>query len=200
MTEEIDYSFLSDCLSTYKHSRDKITELLRSGVLIRVKKGLYVFGPDYALRPFSKELLANLIYGPSYVSSDYALSFYGAIPERIELVTSMTCKRKKFFRTPVGDFIYSYIRSEIYNFGITQISMGEARYVLMATPEKALVDKIAPIKGVDSTDAMAQLLLDDLRVADDFLSGLRISHLKVLSGLYKKRSVVLLYKTLKEMR
>ena len=45
----------------------------RHGGIVRVKKGLYVFGLDYRRGAWSREVLANLIYGPSYVSLDYAL-------------------------------------------------------------------------------------------------------------------------------
>src|SRR5436190_9717139 len=86
--EIIDYTFLISVLSNYASPRDKITAWLKSGDLIRVKKGLYVFGKDVALTPFSHEVLANLIYGPSAISLSYALAFYGLIPERVTTVTS----------------------------------------------------------------------------------------------------------------
>jgi len=70
--------------------RDKISDLLKKGTIIRVKKGLYVFGEDNRKKPYSKEILANLIYGPSYISLDYALQYHGLIPERVEAVTSVT--------------------------------------------------------------------------------------------------------------
>lgn len=81
--EEIDYQFLLSTLSEYARPRDKISEWLKSGDLIRVKKGLYVFGEHIALTPYSHEILANLIYGPSAISLSYALAFYGLIPERV---------------------------------------------------------------------------------------------------------------------
>lgn len=81
--EEFDYPALMSALANYANPRDKVTSLLRQGVIIRVKKGLYVFGDDFRKRPFCRELLANLIYGPSYVSLDYALSYHGLIPERV---------------------------------------------------------------------------------------------------------------------
>ncbi len=59
VTNEIDYNFLLDCLSSYKKPRDKINRLIKSGQIIRVKKGLYVFGPKYSFGPYSKETLAN---------------------------------------------------------------------------------------------------------------------------------------------
>ena len=59
--EEFDYLTLLDALREYSRPRDKISDLLRKQMIIRVKKGLYVLGDDYRNRPFSRELLANLI-------------------------------------------------------------------------------------------------------------------------------------------
>ena len=80
--EEFDYQTLMSALGHLASPRAKVTSLLRQGVIIRVKKGLYVFGDTYRNRPFSRELLANWIYGPSYLSLDYALSFHHLVPER----------------------------------------------------------------------------------------------------------------------
>jgi len=70
---------------------------LRDKCLIRVKKGLYIFGPKIAIRPYSKEVLANLIYRPSALSFEYALSLYGMIPERLEVISSLTPQRDMSF-------------------------------------------------------------------------------------------------------
>jgi len=112
--EEFDYQILMDVLRGYEHPRDKITAMLRQGVIIRVKKGIYVFGEKYSRGPFSREVLANMIYGPSYVSLDYALHYYGLIPERVEAVTSVTSGRSRRFSTPVGLFIYRMIPLRAY--------------------------------------------------------------------------------------
>lgn len=112
--EEFDYQALLDSLKTYEWPRDKITSLLRQGIIIRVKKGIYIFGRKYARRPFSREILANMIYGPSYVSLDYALHYHGLIPERVEAVTSITCGRGRRFSTPIGLFIYRMVPMRAY--------------------------------------------------------------------------------------
>src|SRR5512136_3222497 len=91
--EEFDYQTLLDSLKQYERPRDKITSLLRRGAIIRVKKGIYVFGPKHARRPFSREILANMIYGPSCISLDFALQYHGLIPERVESLTSVTTGR-----------------------------------------------------------------------------------------------------------
>ena len=102
--EEFDYQTLNQGLRGYASPRDKITDLLRKGVVVRVKKGLYVFGPAFRRRAFSREVLANLLYGPSYISLEYALQHHGLIPEAVETLTSVTTGRSRQFRTPLGAF------------------------------------------------------------------------------------------------
>src|SRR5258708_26257092 len=75
--EEIDYLFLMHALAEYRSPRNKIQAFLRSKELIRIKKGLYIFGEKARQEAFSKEILANLIYGPSAISLEYALAYYG---------------------------------------------------------------------------------------------------------------------------
>lgn len=159
--EEIDYNFLMSALADYKRPRDKVTELLKKEVLIRVKKGLYVFGPRYTREPYHKETLANLIFGPSYISKEYALSFHGLIPERVEVVTSMTTKRNKQFETPVGMFTYSHLNTAKYSQGVQLIELDAKHTVLMASPEKALADLAAEQRLIDNVQSY---LDEDLRL------------------------------------
>src|SRR4030042_2326128 len=97
--EIFDYQTLTDALKGLSSPRDKITDMVRQGIIIRVKKGLYVFGEKYKRYPYSKELLANLVYGPSYVSLDYALAYHGLLPEGVEALTSVTPSRSRRFAT-----------------------------------------------------------------------------------------------------
>lgn len=77
LCEEFDYQTLLDSLYGYAQSRMKISAMLAKGDIIRVKKGLYILGESLRRRPFCLELLANLIYGPSHVSLEYALHYHG---------------------------------------------------------------------------------------------------------------------------
>jgi predicted transcriptional regulator of viral defense system len=141
--EEVDYQFLINALQDYSSPRDKVSAWLKSGDLIRVKKGLYVFGKSVAHAPYSLEVLANLVYGPSAISLSYALSYYGLIPERVSAITSITNKRRKEFLTPVGNFIYYYLHPKKYSVGIEIQSTSANRQFLIAAPEKALCDQIS---------------------------------------------------------
>ncbi len=192
--EVFDYQQLIDSLRRYASPRDKITRMLRSGEIIRVKKGLYVFGEDYRRGPWSKEVLANLIYGPSYISLDYALSFYRLIPERVEIVTSVTTAKTRQFDTFLGRFTYRTLALRKYNTGVDQQTLEPGRHFLIASPAKALVDKVwadtrfTPRKGAD----FDTYLKEDLRVDPDQLAGIDRHLLDLISEGYGARKIRLL--------
>ena len=178
---ELTYGFVMDCLSDYSSPRAKLTRLLESEALIRVKKGLYTFGEMNAKGPICKELLANLIYGPSYVSLEWALAYYGFIPERVYEVTSITSKQKKHFDTPLGRFSYTHTHSARYPIGITQGELSPFQKFLIASPEKALADLLITRRGkTTSLKRMEQILFQDLRIDEEQLSLLDINLIKKL--------------------
>lgn len=71
----LNYHALSSVFGGYKSPADKFSLLEKEGSLIRLKKGLYVVSPEISRVPISRELIANHIYGPSYISLESALSF-----------------------------------------------------------------------------------------------------------------------------
>lgn len=192
--EEFDYQTLLDVLREYERPRDKITALLRQGTIIRVKKGIYVFGERYARRPFSREVLANMIFGPSYISLDYALHYHGLIPERVEAVTSVTCGRGRRFSTPVGLFLYRKIPMTAYPIGIDRVELEGGRPFLIAIPEKALADKIHDDRGtaVRSQAEMREYLLTHLRIDPGGLERLDAKILVLIATRYGSRKIRLL--------
>ena len=193
--EEFDYQTLLDSLKKYERPRDKITSLLRKSSIIRVKKGIYIFGPMYARRPFSREILANMIYGPSCISLDYALHYHGLIPERVEAITSVTTGRSRRFVTPVGLFIYHQISPAAFPVGVDQVQLEGGRLFLMAVPEKALADKIQDDRGtgIRSQDEMHKYLTQNLRIDTESLEKLRADTLAILAEQYGSRKLRLLH-------
>lgn len=197
-TEELDYLFLMDALKSYRHPRDKLTALLKSQYIIRVKKGLYVLGKDYRLRPYSLEVLANLIYGPSYISFEYALSYYGMIPERVNRVTSVCFKRIKHLNTPVGEFIYYYIAPKKFPVGITWESIDYNTHFLIATREKALADYVVIQKTFSNQEELLVYLVEGMRIDADDIYALRLPLIEDIAYLYQNKNVDFLCKILKK--
>jgi hypothetical protein len=188
--EEFDYQVLKSALGAYASPRDKITSLLRTGDIVRVKKGLYVFGKEHRRRPICRELLANLIFGPSFVSLDYALGFHGLIPEQVHTITSVTTGRSRKFDTPIGRFVYR--QTPCLSTGFDRVEDNTGSF-LIATKERALADKIRDRRGTPITTMrkMEEYLFEDLRIDRDGVAGMRPETMRVLAQDLNSRKVVL---------
>jgi predicted transcriptional regulator of viral defense system len=198
--EVFDYQALLDALAGYRKPRDKITRLLASGAVVRVKKGLYCFGEAFRKEPLSREHLANLIYGPSYVSLDYALSHHALIPERVETVTSVTTRRSRDFDTPFGAFSYRMLNGPRYAVGAILETAGKTPF-LVASPEKALADKVWTDKrfsGLRVSDYDAYLT-DDLRIDREALRRFDYPRLQVIATAYDSAKINNLVRYLKRL-
>lgn len=193
---EFDYNLLLHALKDYKKPRDKIRGLIQDKDIIRVKKGLYVLGKDYN-KPYNKYVLANLIYGPSYITAQTALEFWNMIPERVALIISMTTKRKKNFETPVGDFSYLYCPKSAFSIGIKLENAGDGKNFLIASAEKALCDIVAMQSHLTSQKGI-QEFLKLMRLDPNFYENLNFSLLKNIEAGYRRQSIKLLVNYLKD--
>jgi hypothetical protein len=189
--EEFDSLLLGNALRGYSRPRDKVSALLAKGVIVRVHKGFYVFGKEYARRPYSRELLANLMYGPSYVSLESALAAHGLIPEGVNAMTSMCLGSAKSYDTPLGRFIYRPAPAKGFCIGVSRVELADGRAYLMASPGKALADKLRETRGVAfrSQSELQRYLTEDLRIDLGALAGLDAEELECVAEGYRSRKV-----------
>lgn len=138
----VDYAVLESFLTDYSSPRHKIASLEKQGQIVRLKRGVYVLSPEVSGSLLQRELIANHIYGPSYVSMESALRYYGLIPESVFAVKSMTTKRSRSFENTIARFDYIFCEHNYYSIGINLIENKKCSF-LMASPEKALCDLIA---------------------------------------------------------
>jgi hypothetical protein len=199
-TDIFDYQALMLALKDYSRPRSKVTALLAAGEIIRVRKGLYVFGESLRKNRLSREVLANLIYGPSYVSLQSALFYYGLIPECPVIVTSMTTGRTREYDTPVGLFQYQMIPLHAYRVGIDVTFDGRNQY-LLALPEKALADFVAQEKRLNFTShhTLERFLFHECRIEKDDLLKLYVQTLNSLACHYQLKKVTLLAESLRRL-
>lgn len=173
----------------FRAPRNKIQNLCRSGEIIRVKKGLYVPGTRPGEEPKIDPLvLSGLIYGPSYVSLETALSRHGLIPERVDEITCMTSKRAKVFRTPVGRFTYTPINEDAFPVGV-RLESGKGGSWYLAEPEKALCDRIAQVKGLEAMRDVPAVLEESLRIEPGDLEKLRVPLVLEIASRYRRKNV-----------
>lgn len=185
-----DFQNLKTAIVGQTNERRFIGQLIKKGYILRVKKGLYVWGEQLDSGGYSKEILANLIYGPSYISLESALSFHGLIPERVETVTSVTFKKNKMFKTPVGSFEYAHLYKGAYAAGVDLHVINQTESYLIAGPEKALLDYIAlRVRRIDSDTRLSQLLGEDIRIDQDEFARLSTGLLIRYGELYRSRAI-----------
>ena len=132
-------SHLSSLGGNQQVLRNQLTKWQNRGLVIKLRKGLYVLGElDRKITP-SRLFLANQLYQPSYVSTEYALGFYDIIPERVYDITSVSPKKTVTFENEFGRFVYQHIKTEGFK-EYKMIADENGFNCFIADPEKALVD------------------------------------------------------------
>jgi len=186
----IDASVLYNITDNYKFQRNKIAAMEKSGEILRLKKNLYVVSGKTSQKSLSKELIANHLYGISYISLETALVYYGMIPERVYSVCSMTTKRAKIFSTPLGYFVYKTVPIDYFSIGIRQEIINNSYAFFIATPTKAICDMIiaTPNLRLQSVKAMLNYLIEDLRIDFDVLETLDREIVKQCVEVGKKKT------------
>ena len=161
-------AMLLEELREYASPANKLARMVASGDFIQVVKGIYETD-----RAVAGHLLAGSIYGPSYISFEYALSYHGLIPEAVYAITcaSFEKKKKKKYKTPFGTFTYRDVPSEVFPLGLDVIQEGEY-YYRIATREKALCDKLYTMSPVANSKELRSLLVEDLRIEETELRKL----------------------------
>ena len=161
-------AMLLEELRDYASPKTKLSRMVQKGECYQITKGLYE-----TERNVSAHLLAGSIYGPSYISFEYALSYYGLIPEAVYTVTSASFekKKKKRYDTIFGAFTYRDVPSAVFPLFIELKHEGDYWYRI-ASPEKALCDELYIMRPVKNTRELASMLFEDLRIEESALSKL----------------------------
>lgn len=117
---------------------------IKEGILIRLKRDFYLIGrkiQETKPNPFE---IAGLLYGPSYISFESALSFHGWIPEAVPIINSACSKRGKKIETYLGLFVYYNIPISVFHIGVSSFdeSITKTSNFFVADPWKAIADLI----------------------------------------------------------
>lgn len=175
-------------LGTYTNPHDLLSRLVKKGELIRLKNGFFVIAEKIIDDKVPYEQIANIMYGPSYISYEWALSYYGIIPEGVYVITSASSAKSKSYKTPLGTFDYNALSHSKYVIGIDQQENSRGNF-LIATPEKALADLVAlKCRKLQANDLLTDLI-EGRRVDEDALKQMNKSHLNEIAKAYHSQSV-----------
>lgn len=179
----------------YASPMHKLLRMVKQGEYIRIAKGLYETD-----RSTSGYLLAGSIYGPSYLSFEFALSYYGMIPEAVYAFTSAAFekKKKKKFINHFGTYTYRDVPSSVYSMGLEIIEEGSYAFMI-ASREKAICDQLYKVGPVANYEELQNLLFADLRIDEDELKKINLENLGILAERYPSRNVKKLYGLMRRM-
>ena len=185
----VDTLQLKDLLGNTSDKRGKIARMIRAGDLFQLRRGLYATRRD--LNPLC---LAAGMCGPSYISYETALSYYGLIPEAVYEITSATLKRSAEFQNIFGRFHYRRVPESVYPVGIERVTESGLPF-LIASPTKAVCDRIAlepQIRSMSDVKRWAELMrLDEAIELDLFV-------LDACAENYQRPAVRLLQRTVEK--
>ncbi|MFI3228150.1 MAG: hypothetical protein R3Y09_12210 [Clostridia bacterium] len=181
-------------LKKYANPDMKIKRMVTSGELIPIVKGIYETD-----KFTNGQYLSSIIYGPSYLSFEYALSYYSLIPEAVYNFTSATFekKRTKQYATPFGVYAYRDVPSKAYPMEIVlKIENGYSYQI--ATPEKAICDMLYKTSPLKNLRGIRYFLFEDLRIDIDDFYSLNLEKMASISSLYSTSNHKLLRSLLKK--
>lgn len=172
-------------LRQYSSPKAKITRMINSKKIIQIKRGIFIDADDDT---YSLNSLSSVIYGPSYISFQSAMSFYGIIPERVKAITcaSYNKNKNKEFHTPIGDFYYFYIPPKVFPYDTTIMEENGQNFII-ASPEKAICDSLYKVRNITTEGDLVRLLIEDWRIDLDVLKSLNRKSFQFLLPLYEKR-------------
>ena len=187
-------SILKNEYKEYVNPLDKIKRDVDEGKLFRLTRGLYE--TDSSVNPI---FLAASILSPSYISFEYALSYYGLIPERVTAITSASLgvRKNKTFENAFGRFEFSDIPLLAFSSGTTIIESGNYA-ARIASKEKALCDSLYKWRVVHSVKELKTLLFDDKRIDEGEFANLDFDELKRLAKLYHRTNLELLIRLIEK--
>ena len=183
-------------LREYASPRSKLSRMAKNGEIFPIVKGLYE-----TEKGTPGIYLAGSIYGPSYVSFEYALGHYELIPEAVYTLTCATFEKKKAkkYETPFGTFTYRDVPSEAFPLSLKLVNEN-GYYYRIATPEKALCDILYTLRPTANAAELHTMLNDDLRIEDSELRKLDAALVAELSEHYHTTNVKRLSTLLRRLR
>ncbi len=140
----------------------QLSRWVASGRLLQLRRGVYALPEAYRSRSAHPFEVANLLARPSYVSLESALALHGVIPEAVFATTSVTTARAGEFDTPLGRYVFQHVSPALF-WGYAAETVGGAE-VLVARPEKALLDLVYLRAGAEEPAFLEQLRLDTSRL------------------------------------
>lgn len=182
------FQIIQELTPKYKAPKNKLLSLEKNQKLFKVVRGLYE--TEKSVSPL---LLSSAVYGPSYISFETALSYWGLIPEKVVAVTAATFgknRTKSFDTENFGLFLYRDVPNPAFPYEV-YIKSENKRNFLIAGKEKALCDTLYKTEPLLSEKHLREYLFENLRIEESELFSANLLIICELCDLYKSTNLKL---------
>jgi hypothetical protein len=170
------------------------------GEVIRLKPGLFCLAEEYRKTHPHPFVLAAALHSPSHISLESALSYHGLIPEAVFAVTSVTARRSRTFKTPLGRFSFVHVPADQPKAGVRSIKIDRNSWAFIAEPVRAIADLIYTRKEISWAADGPAFLTESMRIEEEDLSSISLAGLdEVLSSIRSRRVVQYMTRLRKEI-
>ena len=175
-------------LSEYVNPKAKIGRMTDEGLLFPIIRGFYEDRPDTPAH-----YLAGIIYGPSYISFEFALAYYGLIEKKSWPVSCAAYgkRKEKYHETAFGVFTYRDIPKKAFPEELV-LHQENGYSFIMASPEKAFCDELYKLSPAANLKELRTLMFDEIGIGKRKIFRLDPVILCQLADLYGCRNLHLL--------
>lgn len=172
---------LDDIVLRFPHiDRKQLTRWKSRWYILHVSRGIYTL-PETVHDTLWRQELASTLVEPSYISLEYALSYYSLIPEEVSIITSITTKKTESYDlSGFGRYRYQSIIPRAF-VGYTLLSNGRG---YIAVREKAIVDFLYLHADYDSEEAFDEWRMNTREARESLDRWLLIEFAKIFG--YKR--------------
>jgi predicted transcriptional regulator of viral defense system len=162
-------------------SKRNLSNWLQKGYIVKLRNGWYGLAPT-DLSNATRFAIANVLYTPSYISLESALSWHNMIPEGVFTTTSVCSRKTYIFENAWGTFSYSNLAPHLH-LGYTLVRIAEHQFKI-ATPEKAILDFLHLRPSYNTIEG-----LEGLRLNEEIIRNLNQTSLEEYLLLFENKQL-----------
>ena len=170
---------------------------VKTGDLIRLKNNLYISADTYISYKDDdglRNLIANKLRSPSYLSLEYVLAMYDILTEMTYPITSVTLKSSRQYKNKIGIYTYKSIKNSLF-LGYRIESFLSNNYYI-ATKEKALFDYLYFKKNTLPKNLEGLNITEELRLNLDSFTKLELRNLEKFAKISKDKKTIKIIKNI----
>jgi hypothetical protein len=145
---------------------------VKHGEVFRLKPGSFCLAPEFRKSHPHPFVVAAVLHSPSHVSLEAALAHHGLIPEAVQVVSSVTARRSRVFKTPLGRFSFHRVPAANPRAGVKATRVDDTSWAFIASPLRAVADLVYLRKEVRWEKHGLGFLTESMRIEEEDLRGI----------------------------